>query len=391
MKKILILNGSHSEIPLILAAKELGFYVITTGIFPDLIGHTYADEYHKADFSDINAILNLAVVLKIDAICACANDFGAITAAFVAEKMGIAGHDKYQTALTLHHKDKFRYFSIKNEIRTPYAEFFDNKKHAMESSKKYKFPLMVKPVDMTGGKGITKVQSADEIDVAVHYAFETSRVKRIVIEEFIEGTYHSLTSFIINQKVAFSFSDNEYSYLNPFLVSTSAAPANGIEDVKQSLISQIEFFASILSLVDGVFHIQYINSNDGAYIIEITRRCSGDFYPYPVNYACNINWAKWIVKAETGQDCSDFPRAEQKGFFGRHCIMASKNGIVKNVFIDNEIKGNIVDEFMMWKKGDHINNYLSQKLGVIFLRFNSKEEMYNKIEMISKLVSVEIE
>ena len=58
--KILILNGSHSEIPLINAAQALGFHVVTTGNSPDLIGHSFADEYYPADYSDQRAILTLA-------------------------------------------------------------------------------------------------------------------------------------------------------------------------------------------------------------------------------------------------------------------------------------------------------------------------------------------
>ena len=79
--------------PLILAAKKLGFRVITTGNAPELVGHAYADEYYYADFSDKDEVLTLAREQRIDAICACANDFGAITAAYVAEEMGLPGHD----------------------------------------------------------------------------------------------------------------------------------------------------------------------------------------------------------------------------------------------------------------------------------------------------------
>jgi hypothetical protein len=60
MKRLLVLNGSHSDVPLIEAGKRLGFHVITTGNDPGLVGHRLADEYHPADFSDKEAILGLA-------------------------------------------------------------------------------------------------------------------------------------------------------------------------------------------------------------------------------------------------------------------------------------------------------------------------------------------
>ncbi len=80
----------------------------TTGNNPNLIGHQYANEYIEADYSDQIAILGLSRKLSIDAICSSANDFGAITASYVAEKLSLPGHDNYKTALIIHQKDKFK-------------------------------------------------------------------------------------------------------------------------------------------------------------------------------------------------------------------------------------------------------------------------------------------
>lgn len=391
MKKLLVLNGSHSDIPLIEAGKRQGYYVITTGNAPDLIGHRYADEYHPADFSDGEAVLNLARSLKIDAVCACANDFGALTAAYVAEKMGLPGHDKHETALTLHHKDQFKAFAIPLGINTPYAQSFSDLSEVSAIPGKMTLPLIIKPIDLTGGKGVTKVYREEDYLKAVQYAFGLSRQKRIVVEELIEGTQHSLTTFIRDRKVAFSFSDNEYSLFNPFLVSTSAAPATVPQSVLDLLVEQSNRVAEELQIVDGVFHLQFLMRDGVPYIIEITRRCSGDLYPVPVDYATGIGWADWIVKAETGADCSGFTGEVQTGFCGRHCIMAERTGKVKSVFISPEIKGNIFDQLLWWEPEYEIQDCLSQKVGILFLRFDSAEEMADKVSRIKDLVRVEFQ
>ena len=111
MKKLLVLNGSHSDIPLIKAGKELGYYVITSGNNPALIGHNYSDEYVYGDFSDPEGMLQIFKDKGIDAVCSCANDFGAITAAYLSDNLNLPGHDSYEDTLTLHHKDKFKTFS----------------------------------------------------------------------------------------------------------------------------------------------------------------------------------------------------------------------------------------------------------------------------------------
>lgn len=391
MKKLLVLSGSHSDVPLIEAGKRLGFRVITSGNDPALIGHRYADEYHNVDFSDRQGILDLARKLDIDAICSCANDFGAITAAYVAEKMGLPGHDPYETALTLHHKHRFKDFALSSEISTPYAASFSSPEQACEELDKLSFPLIVKPVDLTGGKGVSKVNSRAEYVTAVHHAFSSSRMNQFLVEEFIQGTYHSFSTFVLGRKIVFCYSDNEYSFLNPYLVTTSAAPAIGIEKISDQLKEEAERIIDLLALSDGIFHIQYVQTGAKAWILEITRRCSGDFYPYPVNYATGLDWAEWIVKAESGFDCGDFPQAVQRGYFGRHCIMSRGNGVIKNIKVSPELQGNIIDEFAILKKGEQIDDYMVDKLGVIFLSYGSMEEMTRKTAAINRLVSVELE
>lgn len=390
-KKLLILNGSHSDIPLIKSAKSLGFYVITTGNNPKLIGHSYSDERCYADFSRPEAILEIARKLKIDAVCSCSNDFGIITASYISEKLNLPGHDSYETTMILHHKDLFKKYSIENDVPTPYAESFDNIDDALSSIDKRRLPLIIKPIDLTGGKGVSVVRSLEKCVDAIKLSFSLSHLKRIVIEDFIEGTQHSFSSFIVKGKVAFYFSDNEYSYLNPYLVSTSAAPAINVDEVADGLVQTIEKMAKSLSLKDGIFHIQYLYTNKKAYILEITRRCSGDLYPYPVNYATGLDWASWIVKAETGMDCSGFPKATQKGYCGRHCIMSPRNGIIKNIVIDKQIEGNIYDRLIWSGKGDRINNYMADKTGIVMLKYDSMDEMLDKTERITRLIHINIE
>lgn len=390
-KKLLILNGSHSEISLIKAAKELGFYVITTGNAPELIAHQYADKYYAADYSKPEEVLQLAMALKIDAICSCANDFGTITASFVAEKMHLPGHDSYKTSLLLHHKDSFKQFCHKYKIPTPHALSFSEKKNALAAVEEFSFPLIIKPIDLTGGKGVSKVNNRAEYNSSIEQAFKLSRKKRIVVEEFFVGTQHSLSSFLINQKVVFSFSDNEFSYKNPYYVSSSSAPATGIEKHIEPLIAAVEKIAHELKLSDGIFHIQYLANGHEATIIDITRRCSGDLYPYPVDISTGINWSSWIIKAEAGMSCSDFPIIKQSGYFGRHCIMSNKNGIVKNVVINESVRKYIYDDLFWWHCGDIIDNYLVQKVGMVFLKFKSVDEMQNITAHLNELIQVELE
>lgn len=386
--KLLIAGGGHSDIPLIKAAKRLGYYVITSGNKKEDLGHKHSDEYYPADFSDKEAILKCAKELKINAICSSCNDFSALSVAYTAEKLGLAGHDSFETSELIHHKDRYRKFAIENNIPSPLAMGFDNLDDALKQSNKLKFPSIVKPVDLTGGKGIKVVKTKLELRNALENAFQISKAKRVVVEEFIEGTRHGFSAFLYKGKITFYFSDNEHYYLNPYLVSAASSPSNVSTKIENELIENSERIAKLLNLKDGIFHIQFIVKENKPYIIEICRRAPGDLYIKLVEYVTGVDYASWIVKASAGIDCGDLQQVSPKGFYTRHCIMSSQKGALDSISYDSSIKKNIIDDFLWWEKGDLITDINTYKSGIVFLKFDSKEEMLNKTENMQDLIKV---
>lgn len=390
-KKLLIAGGGYADIPLILSAKNLDYYVITSGNRSDELGHKYSDEYQAADFSDTEAILHLAKRLKVSAICSCCNDFSALSAAYAAERLGLPGHDPFKTAQIIHHKDLYRQFALANRIATPRALGFTNKKDMLSRIASLSFPVIVKPVDLTGGKGMSTIRHIGEAEKAFEKAFAVSRTKRIVAEEFIEGTRHGFSAFLVGGRVVFFFSDNEHYYLNPYLVSAASVPSIASPAVEQKLCTQSERIASLLSLKTGIFHIQYILKGEDPIIIEICRRAPGDLYIKLVQHATGVDYPTWIVRSSAGLDCSGLTHVKPRGCFTRHCIMSSTTGKVKDIVFDTEIKNNIIDQFMWWRKGDVISDVMTAKFGIVFLQFRSQDEMLEKTERMQELIKVETE
>jgi biotin carboxylase len=375
-KQAMILNISHNELRQILALKELGYYVVATGNRPGLIGEKCVDKYIQADYSDKEKILELAEYLKIDAICACCNDFGVITAAYVAEKMGLSGHDTYENALTIHHKDRFKQFARKHGINTPQAEWFSEETAAINWLDNAEYPIIVKPTDLTGGKGVSKANTYNEAVEAISMAFLTSKIKKIVIEPFIEGSQHACCTFIMNKKVVAYCTNNEYSYINPYLVEIDTYPAENFESVKHILINEAEKMCSLLNLRDGILHMQYRVKNGKPYIIEVMRRILGNLYMIPAEKHTGINWDYWEARAHCGLDCSDFPASfKGEGFYAYKTIMGHKNGKIKKIIIPEDIKKYIFYEYILWTRDKPIENYKSEQLGFLFFKFDTKEEM----------------
>lgn len=403
-KKMLLLGGGHAEIPLIQAAHELGWYVITTGNAREGLGHPYADKNVFADFSDKDAMLELAKKEGVQAVCSGCNDFALLSTVYVCEKLGLPGHDSYATSLEIHHKDKYRALATRLGIPTPRALVVRSVADFEAATAQLTFPIIVKPVDLTGGKGIHRAANADEARTAYKDACSRTRQDHIVVEEFVQGSNHGFSAMLVKGKVAFAFSDNEQYYINKYMVSGANSPSTSSGKTLAMLREYSERIARELNLVDGILHIQYIEQADGTpVIIEICRRPPGDLYIKFVKYATGIDYPKFIVQAETGEDISDIADVPTQGFWLRHCIMADCQageqtatgdickGIVRDVTFALEIQGNIVEKFLWYKPGEVITDKLIYKAGIVFFKFDTLAEMQDKTAHMTELAKITIE
>lgn len=400
-KKMLLLGGGHAEIPLIQAAHELGWYVITTGNAREGLGHPYADKNVFADFSDKDAMLELAKSEGVQAVCSGCNDFALLSTVYVCEKLGLPGHDSYATSLKIHHKDKYRALATRLGIPTPRALVVRSAADFETAIAQLTFPIIVKPVDLTGGKGIHRAANADEAREAYKDACSRTRQDHIVVEEFVQGSNHGFSAILVKGKVAFAFSDNEQYYINKYMVSGANSPSTSSDKTLAMLREYSERIAQELHLVDGILHIQYIERADGTpIIIEICRRPPGDLYIKFVKYATGVDYPKFIVQAETGEDISSIADVPTQGFWLRHCIMSDCQageqtatgdickGIVRDVTFAPEIQGNIVEKFLWYKPGEVITDKLTYKAGIVFFKFDTLAEMQDKTARMPDLARI---
>ena len=194
MKKILLLGGSAQQIIAIKTAKKMGIYTVLCDYLSDNPGQFEADKFYLVSTTDKDKVLEVARKEKIDGILAYASDPAAPTAAYVAEKMGLPGNP-YDSVDILCNKDKFRKFLRENNFNTPRAEGYSEVEAAYNDLKngKLRFPVIVKPVDSSGSKGVSVITSCESIFSAAAAALPFSRIGRFIAEEYIEKKYKYLT------------------------------------------------------------------------------------------------------------------------------------------------------------------------------------------------------
>lgn len=376
MKKALLLCATHNDLGLIAALRKLGYYIVSSGNRAGLPGERLVDKYIPGDYSDKEAMLALARAEKIEAVCACCNDFGVYTAAYIAEQMGLPGYDTYENVLNIHNKDRFKAVIDALKIPTPESKMFDSVQAALEYVNKVRFPIMIKPVDCSAGNGISRCETAEAATLAIEKAFMASSAKRIVIERFACGSQHGLCTFLIDRKVVAYCSNNEYSLLNPFRVEIDTFPSDSDLATKKELIGYIERIADALQLKDGIFHIQYIMDEGRPLIIEAMRRILGNMYHVPGNRLTGIDWEYWYVRAKCGLPLDAFPsQVFEEGCFAYKTILAPQNGTIASISIPLEYQRYLADKFMLKQPGDKVTRFQSEPIGFLFFAFADKAQM----------------
>ena len=160
-KKILLLGGIYYLKPAIDAAHQLGLYVITCDNVPNNLAHQWSDEYINASIIDKEQILSIAREKQIDAILSYAVDPGVTTAAYVAEQLGLPNVGPYKSVEILQNKALFRQFLTEHNFNVPKAKGYKSVQEAQKDQYNWDYPIIVKPVDSAGSKGVTRVNNAD--------------------------------------------------------------------------------------------------------------------------------------------------------------------------------------------------------------------------------------
>ena len=162
---------------------------------------------------------------------------------------------------------------------------------------------------------------------------------------------------------------------------------NKIHDELQRLITE-------LGMKTGAYNIEVILDKDNnVYILELGARNGGSLIPQITEYATGIDMVEYTIKAALGEDCSGISMAPAKGFWSNYMVHSKKTGKLVKVNIADELKSNYVEYQSDYKTGDDVFAFETSghALGTMVFKYNSKEEMFDKISRLTELVTVEVE
>ena len=383
-KRLMLLGGLRYLKPVIDAAHKQGYYVITADYLPNNIAHKWSDEYCNVSIIDKEAVLREAQRLKIDSIMSFACDPGVVAASYVQNKMGLPSFGPFESVEILQNKDKFRAFLTKNGFNVPQAKGFDSVEAAMQEFYWYPWPVIVKPTDAAGSKGVTRVDKAEDLKPALEYAMEHSISGHIIVEEFIDkkGCSSDTDSMSVDGKLVFtSFCAQRFDSeaTNPYTPAAYSWPSTFTKEEEAYLTSEIQRLLTLLKLKTVVYNIEVrVAPNGKPYIMELTPRGGGNRLCEMLRYATGVDMITAITRAMVGDPILE--PIEQKPYNGHWAeiiLHADESGIFDHLEISNDLPAEVVEEDLWVENGDKVDSFegANNAIGTLVLNFKTADDL----------------
>lgn len=386
-KKLMLLGGIRYLLPVIKAAHEQGYYVITADYIPDNIAHKYSDEYVNVSIIDKEAVLKVAREKQIDGIMSFGVDPGVVSASYVQTQMGLPSFGPFESVCILQNKDKFRAFLTEHGFNVPKAKGYSKTEDAMADASIWEYPVIVKPTDAAGSKGVTRVDEPSQLKAAVKYAFDKSLSGHIIIEDFIEkqGCSSDTDSFSVDGKLKFvSFCAQRFDLnaTNPYTPAAYSWPSTFTKEQEVYLTNEIQRLITLLGMKTNVYNIETrVGTNGKPYIMELTPRGGGNRLCEMLRYATGVDMITAMTRYIVGDSVPTIEQKPYNGHWAEIILHADESGTFERLEISRDLPAEVIEEDLWVKKGDAVKSFegANDAIGTLVLKFQSAEELEKAI------------
>ena len=285
-KTIWIIGGGVEAIPGIRLAKKLGLNVVVSDGSLNAPGLKFADNSVIASTYDIEGTVDAACkyhqnVNPVDGVICIATDVP-LTVASVAEKLSLPGITT-ETARKCSDKFLMKETLLAEGIPIPWFSLVKSVSELCSIISERGLPLVIKPVDSRGARGVIRITKSIDLEWAFEYAKSFSPTSRVMVEEFLEGQQYSTESVIMDEKnITLGFSERNYEFLeelSPYIIENGGQqPAKIDKKELDSIVNLVEKSSQILGISNATSKGDVVMTKEGPKIIEIAPRLSGGYF-----------------------------------------------------------------------------------------------------------------
>lgn len=352
--KILVLAGGFDQIALIKELQSRGHDVILADYLDNPPAKCFVSHHFQISTLDEYAVLNLAKKEKVDLITTACTDQALLTVASVSKKIGLPCYIDDDTALKVTNKEYMKQTFINHGIPTAKSIILKNTNELVKCDlSSFRYPLVVKPCDCNSSKGVRKVESVSELNSAIVEAFDLSRSKRVIIEEFLDGTEISIDVWKDNEDakvLSISASEKIKNNDNAFTIFKSKYPVSLSKVAMANIESVARKICDAFELNNCPVLIQAVLQGDRVDVIEFSARMGGGSKYRFIEYMCGIDIMGTYVNMVLGDE-NQIIKPKYSNKYIEMVYVYAYNGIYNEILgMEQLIDNKIIDELFVYKE-----------------------------------------
>lgn len=394
MRRLLLLGGSAQQVIAIKKAKKLGYYTVLCDYLDDNPGQYVADKFYLISTTDKDAVLEVAIKEKVDGVIAFASDPAAPTSAYVAEKLGLSSNS-YKSVNIMCDKSLFRQFLYENGFNFP-VSMNVNENSIIEGF--LKFPVIVKPVDSSGSKGISVINNQDEFLQAYYFALNYSRSESVIAEEFIVKDHQYIVGgdiFVKDRKIIVwgLLNCHRDTNVNSLVPVGKSFPLDISQNRVEIIKNELQKFVDAVGFENGEMNVEVIvDKDDKVFFIDIGPRAGGNMIPDLLSdiFGCDLISLSLVTSMGIPLDCKLSENGDE--YYMTYNLHSNNDGVLTKISIDDCLKKYLYRSCMYNNIGDYVErfNNASKAIGILFFRFDSFNSFNHYTKNINNFIRVDV-
>jgi biotin carboxylase len=399
--KILFLGAARHQVPALEAALRLGFEVYTADNLPTNPGHRLAREAFEVNAADPDAVEALARKLEVQGVLGYASEVCARTAAVVAGRLGLPGAHP-AAVLALSHKDAFREITAADDLQPVAWQRFEVHEggRAAAWARQRGGAVVVKPVDCSGGRGVTV--GPGDFDEAFARAARASRLGRVIVEERVspcggqfggdgwmeEGGLRFLCCY---DNCTLPPPDNGAAIQETF-------PSRNSPEQLAVLHAHLERLLQACGYADGPFNFDGCFLENGRpFVFEVAPRNGGNFIPQMVCRHTGVDLTTAVVLAAVQPGhrlhLPDPGPPVPLPCHATWVVHARRAGLYQGVTLSAELGGHVLEHVPYVEPGERVRAFSTSgdALGILMMEFTREEEMHALMARMDELCQIKLE
>lgn len=395
MKKIMVLGAIYAQVPLIEAAKRLGYHAVAASIPGDYPGFAAADECCYVDITDPEAVAEEASRLQVDGVTTCGMDTGIVAMGRACDKLGLCGISQ-QAAAAASNKYMSKKAFVEAGVRCADYRVVKNEADLESVLDSLGLPAAVKAVDLMGSRGIYRCNTREEAHAAFVKVMEETRQEYCLVEEFIDGLLFGADGMFSEGKLVFLLPFGTEAYMGGQVATPVGhwAPFE-YQDMLEEIRALVTKAGNALGIQNGPFNCDLMLRDGRVYLIEINGRPGATCIPEIISNYYGCNYYEVICRQAAGEDVSGFFRLDGRVPFASisHIIGSDRNGILREIRNNNEMADDICDLTFGVKTGERVSRYQNgrDRLGQVIIKGSTLEECRRRMAEVMDNIELVID